>query len=306
MARALVSRGIEVFFATHLSRPVNAVQLRSILEPLGPEVMRRALANWRELQRRHPGLAVISVRELFAGVEQDVRDRALKRFTAARALQPYGNPAPSGVLVAKTVVRYGGPYPEALPPRQARWFFERMREIQTTAAAVLQEGLAVSSSHVVISARQGRWMTITATNTDKTQVHLFSQTPLVTQTAGRFTYYGDPSFPPSSETDSHWHLHGALEPLAPAAGRFLLHFHHAGLRDAVRAGETLALGSLRIPCMAPLTYGTRDQGLAMAAAMRRADTRALTLAEHGTWFTERSFAAALRLARKAVSTYCCM
>jgi len=293
--------GIEVFFVTHLSQPVTPAQLQAILRPLGAPLVRRAAKNLRELCLRHPGLAVISVRELFAGVESDLRAQALDLFRKAEALQPYGMEALAGESkAAKPVVGYGGPFPERRRSVDLHWFFARMQEMQATAAAVLREGMAVSSTHIVISARRGDVMTITAANTDKFQVHLFSQTPLVMTARKGFVYYGDRQYPPSSEAASHWHLHQAL----PAAGgACLLHFHHAGLRDAVHAGEVLHLGSLRIPCMTPLIYGTREQGLAMAQTLRRHRTRAVTVAEHGTWFAAKDFASALKLARGAVRRF---
>jgi ribulose-5-phosphate 4-epimerase/fuculose-1-phosphate aldolase len=300
MKRGRAAGSVAVFFVTHLSRPVSEPRLARLLGRLGAPVVRRALANLRDLRRRHPDLAVISVRELLAGTEADLRIRVLKLFSAAGALQSYGVPESPGARAKQPPLPYGGPWPRTLKAPEAAWFFTRMQEIQATAAAVLRAGLAVSSTHIVISARRGRFMTITASDTDKSQVRLFSHTPLVTQASKRFVYYGDKGFPPSSETASHWHLHQALASQLPRRGEFLVHFHHDGLRAAARPGKILTRGLLRIPCIAPLRYGSRAQGLAMAAAMRRAGSSAVTIAHHGTWFTGASFAEALRTARQAV------
>ncbi len=288
------SERVAVFFVTHLSRPLSGAELARALAPLGRPLAQRARENWLALRRRHPGLAVISVRELLAGAEAELRDRLRERFRSLGWLAPYSRAAAR----AAAAPAYAGPYPPRLPAPDARWLFAQMVDIQSTAAAVLREGLAVSPSHVVLSARRRGFMTITATDTDKSEVCLYGHTPLVAQRGSGLVYYGDRAHPPSSEARSHWHLHQALARWDPAGAACLLHFHHAGLRDAARVGADLRLGAWRLPCISPRAYGSRGQGLALAAAMRRARSRAVTVAAHGTWFAGASQAAALKLARR--------
>jgi ribulose-5-phosphate 4-epimerase/fuculose-1-phosphate aldolase len=284
---------LAVFFVTHISRPLTATELARVLAPLGRPLVRRVLDNVRVLRRRHPDLAVVSIRELLAGTEAALRSQVRARFDSLRWLTPFRRPAAGPAAAA-----YAGPYPAVLQPADARWLFSRMAEMQTVAADVLRTGLAVSSSHIVISARRGRFLAITATDTDKSEVRLYSHTPLVTLAGKRLRYYGDRAHPPSSETLSHWYLHRALARLDPGAAACLLHFHHVGLREAAQAGTDLNLGQWRIPCVAPRAYGSREQGLAMATAMHRARSRAVTVAAHGTWFAGNSLPTAYRLARR--------
>jgi ribulose-5-phosphate 4-epimerase/fuculose-1-phosphate aldolase len=291
--------GTAVFFFTALSPRLTPARLAALLAPLGPDPVDLATANLRRLRAEHPGLAVVSVRELFAGAEARLRSRAQALFRRAGLLRRYGRPEGAGPESRRAAARYGGAFPPGLAPGAARWLFARMADIRDTAAAVLHEGLALSSSHVVLSARHGDFLTITATDTDKRQVQLFSQTPLVTKRTRAYVYYGDPAFAPSSETAAHWELHRALGP----AGACLLHFHHAGLRDAACPGEMLSPGGVRIPCVAPRPYGTPAQGRELAAALRRARAGAVTVAGHGTWFAAPSFAAALTRARRAVAAW---
>lgn len=291
--------GTAVLFFTHISPPLTPGRLSSLLAPLGADAAELAAANLRHARAAHPRPAVVSVRDLFAGAEERLRARAQALFRRAGLLRRYGRPAPGGRRSHRAAARYGGAYPNALAPAAARWLFARMAEIQTTAAAVLREGLAVSSSHVVLSARRGAWMTVTATDTDKREVRVYSQTPLVTRTSRGFVRYGDPEFTPSSETASHWELHRALG----SSGACLLHFHHDGLRDAARTGTVLCFGGVRIPCVAPRSYGSPLQGQELVAALRRARARAVTIAGHGTWFAAASFPAALSCARRAVAAW---
>jgi len=295
------SRDVTVFFGRHLSRPVSRRRLAVLLAPLGDAFAQQALVNLRRLRRRHPGLEVLSVRELFAGAESLLRTRAQALFCRAGLLQPFGREVRAPHPDAR--VRYGGTWPAGLASGQARWLFRQMGDMQETAAAVLREGMAISSSHIVLSACRGRFLTITATDTDKSRVGLYAHTPLAAKAGRDFVYFGDPHFPPSSELASHWTLHAALRPWLGAESFCILHFHHAGLRAAARPGEALRLGKERLPCIVSPPYGSAALGRAMARALRAGAARAVTVADHGTWFVGKSFPAALRRARGTVRRF---
>lgn len=295
---------LAVFFVTAMSHPLSARQILQLLRPLGPDVVDTAADNLERLQREHPGLAVVSVRELFAGFESHLRDRARQLFAAAGRLDPEfqaaAGPKPAARIPS---IHYGGALPPRFTPAALRWLFTQMAEVKKAAAAILRQGLAISPSHIVISACQDDFMTITATNTDKTSVNLYSQTPLVTRRGNRFVYFGDPQYPPSSETVSHWQLHQSLREAQAGPWSHVLHFHHAGLRDAALAGRALRAGRMAIPCIDPAAYGSAQQGKALARALLQARTQAATVAGHGTWFVGRSLPETMRLAKYAARAF---
>ena len=291
---------VAVFFGDWISAPVRAADLARLLAPLGRGPASRAAARLRAGLRRHPGTAVISVRDLFTGEETFLRDRARKAFRAAGCLQRLGK-STAAAAAARPI--YGGALPSRIPGGALFRLFRAMNRIRTTAAAVLEEGLAVSSTHVVISRREGRWMTITATDTDKHRVAVYSHTPLVQRRGGRFVFYGDPHHLPSSETESHWYLHQALTAWKSREGAALLHIHHPGLRESASDGVCHDLGGQRIVGMEPRTYGSREQGEAMAALVRRHRAGAVTLCGHGTWFYGATVTAALVRARKMIRSF---
>jgi ribulose-5-phosphate 4-epimerase/fuculose-1-phosphate aldolase len=136
-------------------------------------------------------------------------------------------------------------------------------------------------------------MVVTATNSDKSHLLLFAETPLVVEKEGVLIYHGDPSRPPSSEAVPHWFIHSHLSAHGLEAWRCILHVHSDPLNTLAQAGDVKLDGGIFLPTVPHVEYGTERMGRLLAEAMTRCGTTGASVQNHGQWFVAQSFPAVL-------------
>jgi ribulose-5-phosphate 4-epimerase/fuculose-1-phosphate aldolase len=292
------SSKLAVFFFTHVTEPLRQSDIWDTLKPLGSRWLQLAKRNVQNLTKRFPGLKVITIRELLAGIENQVQQDVLKLFKQTKTLQQLGSRSP--MPPQDGTPRYQGKFPLKIKLQDAQRMFAAMGLMQDMAAEILKRGWALSSSHIVLSAWFDQTMVITASNTDKHAVQLYSQTPIVQRQQQRWIYFGDKAFRPSTEMVCHWYIHAMLQKGKKMPFQALVHFHHQGLREVGQVHRVWCHNNIRIPCVAPETYGSQQMGEIMASAFEKQQVRAVTVANHGTWFLGSSLSAAFAQAEKTL------
>jgi len=293
-------RSFVIFFEQYVTRPFTIYQLFEALAILDPAKLYLCLENVLS----HPD-PYLSVRDLFARHTASEYANAQELFKAKGMIQPVHRAEEDvrqhfeGRKAGQ--VKYGGPIADGFSLEELKSAASTMEEIRTFGAEVIRADLVLSPTHITIScwSRTIPWMVVTSTDSDKSQLLLFAETPVVTQKGGLLTYYGDPSRLPSSEAVPHWFIHTDLCAANREAWRCVLHIHSDPLTSLAENGDVRFDGGIFLPTLPYIEYGTERMGHMLAEAMIRSETTAASVQNHGQWFVAHSFDDALRQARLA-------
>jgi ribulose-5-phosphate 4-epimerase/fuculose-1-phosphate aldolase len=197
--------------------------------------------------------------------------------------------------------------------------FEEMRRAQEEMKRVgrLTARQKCSRTHIVMSVAIGsewegcagvdeqRFAVMTAEKTDKTNLLIPSQTPVVSKRGSTWLFYGDPSTRPTSELVSHWTIHQKLCASSSAwrRRRAIFHAHMIELIELSRRHleQTIApVGGKAVPNLDWTNHGTIRLGEQIAAGMLERDSQIAIVKHHGPWFVSESLEQGLDMALDAV------
>jgi hypothetical protein len=269
---ALCLENVERLLSARIERPVSYLSVRDLFA-------RHTEREYAEAQD------LFEIASMIEPVHRDIED-VRQHLDGGKARQ----------------AKHGGLFPEGLSLAELRLATSTMEEIRAVGAEVIDAGLTRSPMHIVISCwlqTQLPWMVVTATDSDKSRLLLFVETPVVTERDDAFIYYGDPSRLPSSEAVPHWFIHNDLRAASRDAWRCLLHIHSDPLNDLAESGDIRLEGDIFLPTLPHIEYGSERMGHMLAEVMIRNEVAAATVKNHGQWFVARSFEAALRQAVRA-------
>jgi ribulose-5-phosphate 4-epimerase/fuculose-1-phosphate aldolase len=289
-------------------RGIDAQSLASIVEAVVYELM------------EDPAVKLISTRDALAGITNSVEDECRTTFEVAKLLHRYlghqndMNGWQSGLLLGDELV-YGG-LDSPLTPGSTE--FDAMRKVQQDMKRIGRQiaRQKCSRTHIVMSTALGdawttdnapdeKWMVITSKKTDKSDLLIPSQTPVVHKKGDKWLYYGDVSAQPSSELASHWGMHEYL-------GRYdknwsnLKSILHAHLVDVIELSATnrnrseIQIGACTVPNINWSPHGTPDLGERIIKSMIERGVRIAVVKEHGPWFVSQTLSEGYQEALKIV------
>ena len=292
-------RRFVVFFGQVSTRLMTVFDLISALRTFEPSKLYCCLQN----VEKHFSLApvpVITVRELLRSYLEGELGEAQALFDGAGLIERV-HPDASDVRThveghRPRQIVYEGVLPARFESGTLQGLFEAMEDVRRVGARALTAGVTASPTHIVISrwgAAPEPWMVITATNTDKSQLALFADTPIVLEDENRLVFFGDPGRLPSSEAVPHWYIHKELFGKGDRPFSCLVHFHSPRLNALALRGDIQLLGGL-IATVPHIDYGTVQMGRLIVQAMIEKDVRAVSVQKHGQWFAADSLSQALQ------------
>lgn len=157
-----------------------------------------------------------------------------------------------------------------------------------------------SRTHIVMSAAIGdgwinnsdssdKYMVITAGKTDKNNLLIPSQTPIVTQQRnGNWVFYGDKSASPSSEMRSHWRMHERLCADASwANNRCIFHAHLIDVIDISKKyhdKNSFMIETETIANIDWMPHGKAKLGDKIIDGIFSFNSKMVVVKGHGPWF----------------------
>lgn len=301
-------RTFVIFFGQHSSRPITIYQLFETLATLEPAKLYLCLENVERILSKssdHP-VSYLSIRDLFERHTEKEFAEVHELFSRNHLLRPVHR-APEDVKQhpdgrKARQVKYGGLVPSGLSLEDLSLAADMMKEVRLLGTEVIRSGLTFSPTHIVISRwspAQSPWMIVTATNSDKSRLLLFAETPIVTQMGEALVYFGDPSKPPSSEAVPHWIIHRNLHGAGCSMWSCILHVHSDPLNTLAEQGDVMLNEGIFLPTVPHIEYGTERMGRMLAETMIHSKTAAASVQHHGQWFVAQSFDDALQQAVRA-------
>jgi ribulose-5-phosphate 4-epimerase/fuculose-1-phosphate aldolase len=180
--------------------------------------------------------------------------------------------------------------------------FHEMRNIQKEMKLVgkLTARQKCSRTHIVMSSIIGegwlnkekseeKYMVITGGKTDKSELLIPSQTPIIKKVGNTYIYYGDESCKPSSELLSHWSMHERLSKEGENYSNLKCIFH-AHLVDIISFSNNninksqLKINGDLVPNIDWQLHGTSKLGEEIISAVTHLKSRMAIIKNHGPWF----------------------
>lgn len=237
---------------------------------------------------------ILSIRDILEYYESDLAEDNKNWFTNKDLIE---TPHRSKEDVAQhshqpPSMNYGEILPDFLSREDFYYLFARMGEIRKHAKYLIDERATISLTHIVISAylkckNNKNVMIITASNTYKDRLKIFSEMPIVTRECG-FIYYGDISKKPSTEAVPHWVIHSRMSEENDARYKCIVHIHNEQMTTMSENSE-IKVDSVFIPTIPHYDYGTEEIGGKIFEAIRVNNTFGVSVKAHGQWFVGENF-----------------
>jgi ribulose-5-phosphate 4-epimerase/fuculose-1-phosphate aldolase len=264
----------------------------------------------------------ISSRDVFSSITKDVEKRSILSFQEKKQLkislpnQEDQSPYEKDQHPLESRLKFGGVFCPLLSQIEFQQTVDEILMEMKEVGKKIAQGRC-SPTHIVMSKIIniklgdtdifGKYLVITAGKTDKSNLIIPSQTPIVHFDGNEWTYWGDPQCIPSSETLSHWTIH---EQLSISEGvcsdrPFLLHAHFSDIiafSDRHRDKYLLPLGDQRLPNLDWIAHGTVELGDAIASAMLTNNTPVAVVKDHGPWFACQTLSEGLTRANRIIES----
>jgi ribulose-5-phosphate 4-epimerase/fuculose-1-phosphate aldolase len=299
------NRRFGINFLDQYTKDITIEEMLTALARLDPRNLSCIVAAVVRELKTDPAVKLISTRDVFEDVTRTVEGECRGRLKKAELIAPVlGHSEDLDIYKSQHYpngLMYQGIDPQV--PLDTELFKEmRTAQKQMKAIGLRTSREKCSRTHIVMSTAIGEgWlqsldskeklMVITAGKTDKTNLLIPSQTPVVAKVEGKLVYYGDETMPPSSEALSHWTMH---EQLSQEKNNWpnLRSIFHAHLIDFIELSRRyndkaqIQLGDKIIPNIDWEIYGTPKLGQKIARAIVENGCRFAMVKEHGPWFFE--------------------
>ena len=217
-----VERKFSINFPIEYTKDITIQEFLKSLKGIDPMVLAPIVEDITDILRKDQP-KIISDRDMFYSLLESTTNRCKNAFDKNRLLNEYlmdeRDREKYKANSQKQIDYIGIDY----PINSSSSLFKEIRQVQIEikkigAKAVRQQ---CSRQHIVMSVALGegwirkdlksdKMMIITARKTDKTNLLIPSQTPIVTKSNDNWCFYGDDSQLPSSEYESHWTMYEIL------------------------------------------------------------------------------------------------
>ncbi len=251
-------------------------------------------------------VALLSIRDIFEDYDASLAEENKEHFLKANLLQErFPHPSESDrerYSYDPPTIRHQGAFPTFVNRKDIDSVFAKMEEVKSFSARLIREGATISFTHMVLSAymicNQKPIMLITASNTYKDRLKVYSDTPIVTEDEG-YLYFGDSSMRPSSEAIPHWIIHSMLFAQNDNRYHSIIHIHNEEL-TAIAEHSDVRLGPVFIPTIPHYDFGTEQIGREIAKSLLNNQVSGVSVRSHGQWFVGPSFDSVFRAIADAI------
>ncbi|MFA5031851.1 MAG: class II aldolase/adducin family protein [bacterium] len=233
---------------------------------------------------KNPKITLLSVRDIFEGHQNELMIENKSCLGKKGLIETKVALMPGKIKVPE--IEYKGVLPESLSKEELYSLFERMAEIKKSAKMLVEAEATTSLTHIVISSfykcKDRNFMIITATNTSKDKISMFSETPIVTKDK-KYYYYGDYLIKPSAESAPHWVIHSTLHKDKNPLCWSIIHIHNDRMTK-ISEHSNIKLKSVYIPVITKFSYSTEEIGKEIAGMLKEHKTFGVSVKAHGQWF----------------------
>ncbi len=283
------------------------------------DVVAEAIKNIVEFQKRKPYAMHLSARDIYSNIFETYRGKDAKAIVTYHEKLGQNTSLELPEFLRKkdredylkwingkqteVKIDFDQSILDELSIQDHKQYSEIVFSMKTSAYQIATE-IITSETHIVLSAafklENGRnIVVISATNTDKNNLLVYSQTPIVWKNGEGLKYFCDPSHRPSSEILAHWVLHEKLKDRYSC----LVHSHAVDILDYVKLSDTDGFRNLILPegeikTISWESQGTEQFGEHIYQGIKESELPATVVEDHGIWIAGESFDAGTNLMAK--------
>lgn len=299
----MTNREFNILFNQYTTDKITIYDLFNVISNFEPKKINLIFDSLMSLFNQHPKKGTFNAYELFSRHMDTYSAEIRSRFDARKMLSQVHLEDLTNRNLKAGQVKHLGIFPANLEGVDLSEVSEVMKKIRNYGKDVIQSGVNPSPKDIVISFWKPSiisWMVITATDSDKNDLLLPSETPFIIRRDLKLYYFGDQMRFPSSETIPHWYIHEKLSDRVDDEYNWILHIHSEPINKlATECKDKNILdlpGNLKIPTVEPVEYGTMELGMEIVSVMLDNNARAATVKHHGQWFVGHQFSNVLNTA----------
>ncbi len=288
------NRKFRILYGQYVTKPISIFDYFEVCIMDEPKQLYFTIKNIYDRLDKS-SVSLLSVRDILEDYEDTLVHENIEHFKKRALIEdkfPHQSERDKEKHAYKPpTVNYKGLFPEFLNKKDINYVFKKMEEIRRFSEFLINEEATISFTHIVLSSyyicKKKPIMLITASNTLKDRLRIFSDIPVVVREE-EFYYFGDVSMRPSTETIPHWIIHSKLHQEHLSRYASIIHIHNEEMTTIAEHSDVMA-GNILIPTIPHYDYGTEKIGNEIANSMLKNNVYGVTVKAHGQWFVGESF-----------------
>ncbi|GEM_PF-3213088 len=290
-----IDRKFRILYGQFVTKPISILEYINACILVDPPVLYYTIKNIFNRFSKSC-VSLMSVRDIFEDYDGKLVEDNKEYFEKSGLIDGnFPHPSERDKLIHASnppTVNYKGIIPDFLDRNDIHYLFEKMDELRKNAKKMIDYEATVSLSHIVLShfhlCNEKPVMLITASNTFKDRLKIFSEIPIIIK-EDDFYFYGESTNKPSTEAITHWIIHSSMLKNKKDRYASIIHIHNETMTTIAEKSEKLELETAIIPTIPHYDYGTEDLGERIFNAFNINNTFGVTVRAHGQWFIGDTF-----------------